>query len=858
MKITYLLARGDEAGGVERAVHAQVRQLAERHDVEVLSATRTRPEPLLGLRPRHLIDRTRTPARPLRASRLDDETCRTLTALPSRLPDPEGDLDRLADVELAAALSALDTDVLVTTGPALLAAAAAHVPARVVTLHQEFRPPRCRDASVEALLLHGPRLDALVTPTEPGRRRLAEFLGPGAPEPAVIPHAAPDGFRPAADGESRVLVTVAPPAGEHRADQAVRAFARVADAHPDWTLRVFADDGAVPELRRLTDGLGLHDRVQLLGLVRDMAAEWAEAGLALLTCAHDEAFPLTLLDALTAGVPVVAYEDPAGPAEIVRHGVDGLLAPPGDVDGLAAALGSLLGDPETRHGCALAARRGAYDRFSPVRVTGLWEELCARLVARRDRPERLAERADRVAAAIVAGGGAFRPAAPAAPGALSVADESARENELLECGASRRLVRSAGRLAEERDDLTLPAAVDRNLQLTASALELYGIPYVLVRTGGTTHTLAVDADDRDRALKALAEAASGEAVYAELLGPRGMPPGEVLAERLDCVGEVAGVKVFRPATTSTRTLRYGADAACTVEFWPAERDGGPWRAPFGPTLAGPRLPSLRPTAHLTVSGRPYPTVDVFTQRLLDDIDFPVDAVCAATTEADLQLRHCLRSLSQYAPWLRRVHLLLAGPRPEWLAEDRPGLTVVEDAETPLARIEGLAEHFLYLDDTMFLGRPTTPGTFFLGSGLPRVFRSPTVNAPAADADLLRRDFGRTLDHGLPHAPYALRRSVLDELAERYGPAPSPHLHHHYACLTGRAVPDGLAYADVDLAEPAGHARLGRILHGRDRTAFRITASPHGTCGEQERTLALRAFLTAYFPVPSPYERPRSS
>ncbi|MDI3421701.1 stealth conserved region 3 domain-containing protein [Streptomyces luteolus] len=943
MKITYLLTRGDEMGGTELAVHTQARHLAARHEVEVLSVFRTRPEPFFAeareLPVRYLVDRTASPQRPVRESRLDDEACRTLAALPSELVEPawEPTFDRLSDVELAAALPVLDTDVLVTTSPALMAAAVAYAPARVVTVHQEHRPSQRRDASVEPLLLHGPRLDALVTLTERTRLWLAESLGTSAPELAVIPHAVPDGFRPSADGEGRVIVAAAGLAGEKRVDHAIRAFARIADAHPDWTLRIFGGGRREQELRRLIDGSGLQDRVELLGPCRDMAAEWAKAGLSVLTSDHDEAFPPVLLEALAAGVPVVAYDVLTGPAEIVRHQVDGLLVPPGDIDSLAAALSALMGDPETRNGYGIAARRGVYGRFSSVRVTGLWEELYTRLVARRDRPERLAERADRVAAAISSGGGVFRATAPYALSAPPPPDESARENEILECGAAKHLVRSAGRLAEQRDDLTLPAAVDRNLELAASALESYAVPYVLVRTGATTHTLAVDADHRGLALKALAEAASGEAVYAELLGPRGAAPGPVLAERLDAVGEVAGVKVFRPVTTSTRSLRYGAGQGCTVAFWtrePRGREGGPWRAPFGSTLAGAELPDLTPSAELTVAGRRYPTLQVFAERLTRDVDFPVDAVYTWVDDSDPrrparreaargtagesagesadsgavrfrnrdELRYSLRSLAQYAPWIRHVWLVTAGRRPGWLDPDHPGLTVVDHreifpdpaaslptfnphaVEAQLHRIEGLSEHFLYLNDDVFLGCPTTPGTFFLSSGLPRVFWSevPVPAQPPSDEDeghlaaaknnraLLERDFARTLTHGLPHVPHALRRSILDELSERYADELAAtsrsrfrsradlslvsSLFQHYAYLTGRAVPGEITYDFVDIADRAGHARLGRILQSRDKTAFCIGESPDGTLHEQEKALATRAFLTAYFPVPSPYER----
>ncbi|MEV0323519.1 stealth conserved region 3 domain-containing protein [Streptomyces sp. NPDC050658] len=952
MKITYLLGWGDEMGGTELATYTQAQHLADRHDVEVVSVFRTRPEPFFpearSLPVRYLVDRTVSPERPVRGSRIDDAACRTLAALPSELIKPawESAFDRLSDIEMSAALATLDTDVLVTTTPALMAAAVELVPARVVTVHQEHRPTQRRGPSGEPLLLHAPRLDALVTLTDRTRDWIAESLGATAPELAVIPNAVPDGFRPRADGESKVIVMAARLTGEKRVDHAIRAFAELAEAYPDWTLRIFGDGHRGQSLRRLVDGFGLQDRVELLGPCRDMAAEWAKAGLTLMTAGHNEAFPLVLLEALAAGVPVVAYDVLTGPAEIVRHRVDGLLVPPGEVGELAAAMAELMGDPETRRSYARAAREGVYARFSSADVTARWQELYSRLVARRDAPERLRDRADRVALGVASGGSGFRPTTPYTLDAAPNADERAREDEIAAADTDGLLIRSVGRLAERRDDVLAPAMTDWNLSLAATALEAGDIPYVLVRTAGTAHTLAVADDERDGALKALAESLHGQPVYAELVNPRDAAPGVVLAERLDRVGEVAGVRLFKPVTTTTLSLRHGVGQACTVAFWSrAAADGRGTaaepearRAPFGTTLAGTELPSLTATATLRVGNRTYPTPDIFTRLLINDIDFPVDAVYTWVDDSDPawrasraaalgdggdgdrddagspdhgpvrfrnrdELRYSLRSLAMYAPWVRHIYLVTAGQTPQWLNTDHPNVTLIDhktlfaDPETALPtfnshaiesqlhRIEGLSEHFLYFNDDMFLGRPTTPDTFFLSSGTARFFwSSASVPAlPVAPDDegylaaaknnraLLQREFGgRTPTHSFFHAPYALRRSVLAELTERFAPELDAtsrsrfrsttdlslvsSLHHHYAYLTGRSVPGSIAYDFVDIGRRDDHHRLGQLLQTRNKTAFCIGESPDSDVSEEEMALTIRAFLTAYFPVRSPYER----
>jgi glycosyltransferase involved in cell wall biosynthesis len=76
-----------------------------------------------------------------------------------------------------------------------------------------------------------------------------------------------------------------------------------------------------------------------------------------------EAFPLVVLEAMRAGLPVVSY-DIGGVREQVVHGVTGLLVSPGDADGLAAGVRELTRDPGLARRMGAAGRRRLLDRFS--------------------------------------------------------------------------------------------------------------------------------------------------------------------------------------------------------------------------------------------------------------------------------------------------------------------------------------------------------------------------------------------------------------------------------------------------------------------------------------------------------------
>jgi glycosyltransferase involved in cell wall biosynthesis len=151
----------------------------------------------------------------------------------------------------------------------------------------------------------------------------------------------------------------------------IAIFARLAPAHPDWDLVILGEGAQRAALSAQVQASGLGQRVSLPGSVGNMGDWYARASLYAM-CSHFEGFPNTLVEAMAYGLPAVSFDCDTGPRDIIRHGIDGVLVAPGDVDGMASALDTLMGDRRAR---ARFAQRAvdARERFSMEKISRMWE-----------------------------------------------------------------------------------------------------------------------------------------------------------------------------------------------------------------------------------------------------------------------------------------------------------------------------------------------------------------------------------------------------------------------------------------------------------------------------------------------------
>jgi glycosyltransferase involved in cell wall biosynthesis len=166
----------------------------------------------------------------------------------------------------------------------------------------------------------------------------------------------------------------------------LEALARaVTDLPARWQLLcVGRDDGIGAALASRAAALGLAAHVRWLGERGDVPGILAASDIGVLA-SHQEGFSNSLLEAMAAGLPVIATEV-GGNAEAVTHGATGLLVPPHDPAALARAVVELARDPARR--CALgdAGRVRVAERFSIEACVSRYEQLYRHLATGPSRP----------------------------------------------------------------------------------------------------------------------------------------------------------------------------------------------------------------------------------------------------------------------------------------------------------------------------------------------------------------------------------------------------------------------------------------------------------------------------------------
>lgn len=274
-----------------------------------------------------------------------------------------------------------------------------------------------------------------------------------------------------------------------------------------------------------------------------------------------------------------------------------------------------------------------------------------------------------------------------------------------------------------------------------------------------------------------------------------------------------------------------------------------------------------------------------------------------------ELKYSLRSIETYAPWVNHIWIVTNGQKPTWLDLDSPKVSIVPHdeiiprkflptfnshvIETCLHRIPGLAEHYLYFNDDVFLTRSVGPEYFFNGNGLARVFvtnaklpngpvsryDTPTESAAKNARRLIADRWGFHMDALFAHTVHPQIKAINAANEARFADAVdrcrqnrfrhetdvlfATFLHHHTAHIEGKAIlaRTSFYYFNIRVRSAVQYYRMLLTKKDTGDAPYSMCLNDHVSAaskGFEDYASALATFLEAYYPCPSAFEKTEAS
>lgn len=200
------------------------------------------------------------------------------------------------------------------------------------------------------------------------------------PNLKVIPNAAIQTDTPQADTRnSRRVIAVGRLDYQKGFDRLIDAWSLLpADLRETWHLAIFGQGEWQEKLTEQIRHRHLEESVQIHPPTREIAQAYASSAF-LAMSSHYEGFPMVMIEAMSCGLPVVTFDYPCGPKDIICDGENGLLVKEGDIEGLSQALGRMMTDEALRIRLGKAARH-VLDTYRENTIMQQWTQCFQKLL----------------------------------------------------------------------------------------------------------------------------------------------------------------------------------------------------------------------------------------------------------------------------------------------------------------------------------------------------------------------------------------------------------------------------------------------------------------------------------------------
>lgn len=200
------------------------------------------------------------------------------------------------------------------------------------------------------------------------------------PNIEVIPNAAPEITPRAYDPDNHRVIAVGRLDYQKGFDRLLDAWAYLpADLRDHWHLAIFGQGEWKEKLTAQINRLDIASSARILAPTHQIFEEYAQSAF-LVMSSHYEGLPMVMLEAMGCGLPVISFDFPCGPHDIIIDGNNGLLVKEGDCLGLAAAMERIMRDRALRMRMAAEARK-ITEYYTETNVMKQWTQCFHKLTA---------------------------------------------------------------------------------------------------------------------------------------------------------------------------------------------------------------------------------------------------------------------------------------------------------------------------------------------------------------------------------------------------------------------------------------------------------------------------------------------
>ena len=156
-------------------------------------------------------------------------------------------------------------------------------------------------------------------------------------------------------------------------DLLLQAWSKIEKLYPDWQLAIFGDGDRTPYEKQMKALEIDNKRCHLNGPTSNIQQEYINSSIFVFS-SRFEGFGMVLVEAMACGLPVVSFDCPCGPKDIVKDGKDGILVEKGNIDLLGSSLSILMNDESLRQSMSKEGLNNV-QRFRIDKIAECWQML---------------------------------------------------------------------------------------------------------------------------------------------------------------------------------------------------------------------------------------------------------------------------------------------------------------------------------------------------------------------------------------------------------------------------------------------------------------------------------------------------